>query len=94
MLMAMHLLWWKPLISWTHINGEICVESTTEDWSSVELYNRCRFLYEAIIVGIVAYVKEVMPEHLLEHPDLLLQTASERNKGTISVICINFFVFT
>ena len=33
-------------------------------------------LYEAIIVGIVAYMKEVM------HPDILLQTASEGNKGS------------
>ena len=83
MLMAIHVLWWKPLISWLVINSDICAESTTEDWSSVELYNRYRFLYEAIIVGIVAYINEVFPKHLLEQPDLLLQAASERNKGNI-----------
>ncbi len=49
----------------------------------MELYNRYRFLYEAIIVGIVAYINEVFPKHLLEQPDLLLQAASERNKGNI-----------
>ena len=73
MLMAIHILWWKPLISWLVHETGFCVESTTEDWSSVELYNRYRFLYEAMIVGILAYILEVIPRHLLEQPRLLLR---------------------
>jgi hypothetical protein len=53
--MAIHILWWKQFISWQVHETGICVESTTEEWSSVELYNRYRFLYEAMIVGILAF---------------------------------------
>lgn len=60
-LMAIHKLWWKPLIRWLVLNSEFCVESICEEWSSVELYNRYRFLYEGVICGIVAYFKKHFP---------------------------------
>jgi hypothetical protein len=61
-LMAIHKLWWKVLIQWIVDKSEFCVESVEEEWSSVELYNRYRFLYEGIICGIVQYLKNIFPQ--------------------------------
>ena len=47
----------------------------------MELYNRNRFLYDAVIVGILNYIVEVILSHLLEQPDILLLAAGESNKG-------------
>lgn len=81
MLMAIHILWWPVLIYWLICHTGICQDSLQEKWSSVELYNRYRFAYETFIVGILAYVLEVVPANLLEQPGLLLQVAKEQNPG-------------
>ena len=47
----------------------------------MELYNRNRFLYDAVIVGILNYIVEVILSHILEQPDILLLAAGESNKG-------------
>jgi len=82
LLMAMHLLWWGPLIEWLLEETGICSQSIKEDWSSVELYNRHRFVYEAIIVGILTYLLEILPEGALSSPELLIEAASLQNKGS------------
>jgi len=82
MLMAMHILWWGPLVSWHVENTGFFEESIHESWSSVELYNRYRFLYEAIIVGVVAYVLEITLVHQLQNPEVLLEYAKNNNKST------------
>jgi hypothetical protein len=81
MLMAIHILWWNCLISSIIQGSELSELSIQEDWSSVELYNRYRQFYEAVIVGVLAYVLEVVPEHLLTQLDLLLEVAADVNKG-------------
>ena len=81
MLMAIHILWWpylvEKLVSKSHVNED----STQEKWDSVELYNRYRHLYETVIVAVLVYVLDVVPQHLLGHPQLLLDVASGQNKG-------------
>jgi hypothetical protein len=94
MFMAIHILWWTPLISWLLKNTEFCVQSTTQEWSSVDLVNSYRFLYDAVIVGILTYIVEVILSHLLEQQDILLlaaAAAAESNKGRGF---ITFFQFT
>jgi hypothetical protein len=54
------------------------------NWSSVELYNRYRQFYESDIAGVLAYVVEVVPDHLLAQLDLLLEVAADVNKGNRS----------
>jgi hypothetical protein len=79
--MAIHILWWNQLVSSLLRETELCELSIDEDWSSVELYNRYRQFYEAIIVGVLAYIVEVVPDHLIAQLDLLLEYTSEENKG-------------
>jgi len=81
MLMAMHALWWVPLICWVVNQTDLSVQSISEEWSSVELYNRYRFLYEVAIVGILTYICETVPDELLSQPALLLEVAADRNQG-------------
>jgi hypothetical protein len=81
MLMALHILWWAPLVRWLVENTGFCEATIVESWSSVELYNRYRFFYETIIVGILAYILEVVPRNQIEHPSILLQFAKDNNKG-------------
>jgi len=81
MLMAMHILWWGPLVSWLVDKTGFCEASIHEAWSSVELYNRYRFFYETIIVGIISYIIEVVPPQQLEQPELLLDYAKHNNRG-------------
>jgi len=45
------------------------------------LYNRYRQFYESVIAGVLAYVVEVVPDHLLAQLDLLLEVAADVNKG-------------
>lgn len=95
LLMAMHSLWWGPLVSWLLQETGFCSQSIHQEWSSVELYNRYRFVYEAIIVGILAYLLEVLPEGALNDPGPLLEAASTQNKGKWpTVINISCFAFT
>lgn len=81
LLMAMHILWWKPLVSCLIQHTGFSELSIDGEWSSVELYNRYRQFYEAIIVGVLAYIVEVVPDHLIAQLDLLLEYTSEENKG-------------
>ena len=60
---------------------------------------------EADIVGVLAYVIEVIPEHLLAQLDLLVEVAADANKGNndkvihtksvknivITAYCLNIF---
>ena len=82
LLMAMHTLWWKILVHWLLEETGFCSESIHEEWSSVELYNRYRFAYEVIIVGILTYLLDVLPEGALDNPGLLIAAASTHNKGS------------
>lgn len=81
LLMAIHVLWWGTLVHWLLEETNLCAESIHPEWSSVELYNRYRFTYEAIIVGVLAYLLEVLPEGALNDPGPLLEAASASNKG-------------
>jgi hypothetical protein len=81
MLMAIHILWWNCFISNIIQETELSELSIAEDWSSVELYNRYRQFYETVIVGVLAYIVEVVPEHLLDQLDLLLEVTADVNKG-------------
>ena len=81
MLMAIHILWWGPLVKFLVEKSNVCVDSTREKWDSVELYNRYRHLYETLIVAVLKYLLEVVPEHMLDHPLQLLHVASQQNKG-------------
>ena len=57
------------------------------------LYNRHRFVYETIIVGIFTYLIEVLPTGALEHPDILLEAARTQNSGkSLSQMHGNFLV--
>ena len=59
----------------------------------MELYNRHRFVYETIIVGIFTYLIEVLPTGALEHPDILLEAARTKNSGkSLSQMHGNFLV--
>jgi len=66
MLMAIHVLWWTPLISFLIESSGFSINSIEEDWSSVELYNRYRHFYEVVIVGIVEYLVEILPENIVQ----------------------------
>jgi hypothetical protein len=81
MLMAMHILWWEPLVCWLVDKTGFCEASIHETWSSVELYNRYRFFYEAIIVGVISYIIEVVPPPQLQQPEILLEYAKHNNRG-------------
>jgi len=70
-----------PLVSWLVDKTGFCEASIHEAWSSVELYNRYRFFYETIIVGIISYIIEVVPPQQLEQPELLLDYAKHNNRG-------------
>ena len=59
-------------------------ESLDEKWDSVELYNRYRHAYEAVIVAVLIYVREVVPPALLHHPEKLIAMAEKQNKGMFS----------
>ena len=52
--------------------------------SSVELYNRYRFAYEATIVGILAYLLEVLPDDALNDPASLMEAARVKNQGIMA----------
>jgi len=84
MLMAIDALWWVPLICWILNQTDLSVQSISEEWSSVELYNRYRFHYEVTIVGILTYICETVPDELLSQPALLLEVAADRNQGSTS----------
>jgi hypothetical protein len=86
-LMAIHSLWWGPLVGWLLETTGFCSQSINETWSSVELYNRYRFVYEVIIVGILAYLLEVLPAGALDDPGPLLEAARTQNKGKKNECC-------
>ena len=93
LLMAVHTLWWGPLICCLLDESGFCVQSIHQEWSSVELYNRHRFVYETIIVGIFTYLIEVLPTGALKHPDILLEAARTKNSGkSLSQMHGNFLV--
>ena len=81
MLMVMHTLWYKTLVEWVLEETSFCEESIKEHWQSVELYNRHRFLYETIIVAIIAYLSGVLPAGCFDDPESLLE-AAQHNRGT------------
>jgi hypothetical protein len=83
LLMAMHILWWKPLISCLIQHTGFSELSIDGEWSSVELYNRYRQFYEAIIVGVLAYIVEVVPDNLLAQLDLFVEVALDKNQGKL-----------
>ena len=91
MLMAIHILWWNSLICWIMEKTGLSEASIKEDWSSVELYNRYRFFYEVIIVGILAYITEVIPAHILNRPDILISAAADQNKGA-NEFCVSLLI--
>ena len=61
-----------------------CSASFIKEWSSVKLYNRYRFAYEATIFGILAYLFEVLPDGSLNDPASLIEAARVNNGGTIA----------
>ena len=81
MLMVIHNLWYKTLVEWVLEETSFCEESIKEHWQSVELYNRHRFLYETIIVAIIAYLSDVLPANCFDDPESLLEAAQD-NRGT------------
>ena len=80
LLMAIHILWYTQLVGYVLLHSGVSTESIVEKWDSVEKYNRHRFFYEALIVGALEYLKEVIPKELMSDPVALLQRA-KRNKG-------------
>jgi hypothetical protein len=56
------------------------VLSIDETWSCVELYNRYRRFYKAVIVGVLANVVEVAPKHLIEESILSLKFLAIKTK--------------
>jgi len=80
LLMAIHILWYTQLVGYVLLHSGVSTESIVEKWDSVEKYNRHRFFYEALIVGALEYLKEVIPKELMGDPVALLQRA-KRNKG-------------
>ena len=79
--------WYKTLIYWVitknaHGPG-FCPDSIAGEWDSVEKYNTYCNFYEALILGIVAYLALVIPSHLLYYPETLIELAIEsKAEGT------------
>jgi hypothetical protein len=82
--MAMHMLWRTVFMRCLIDETGFCSASLNEEWSSVELYNRYRFAYEATIVGILAYLLEVLPDGALNNPASLMEAARVNNGGTMA----------
>ena len=90
----MHILW---VVESTHIldnqrEAQLSVLSIDETWSCVELYNRYRRFYKAVIVGVLAYVVEVSPKHLIEESILSLKFLAIKTK--VFWYNMHIFVFT
>jgi len=77
--MAMHMLCWAVLMRCLTDETTFCSASLNEEWSSVELYSRYRFAYEATIVGNLAYLFEVLPDGALNDPASLMEAARVKN---------------
>ena len=71
----------------------ICWRSIDGDWKSVEKYNRYVFLYELIIVGILAYLKKFLPSDVLRNPLLFDQIAREHAGATMLYHFLYDFAF-
>ena len=84
LLMAMHMLWWKVFMRCLIDETGFCSASLIEEWSSVRLYNRYRFAYEATIVGFLAYLLEVLPDGALNDPAWRMEAARVKNGGTMA----------
>lgn len=80
LLQAIHSLWWGKLIEQLLGRSGFQIQSIEKDWKGVELYNRYRFTYEALIVGMLQYLNEALPGRLSD-PATLLAAAEARNKG-------------
>ena len=65
--------------------------SIDEIWSSVELYSRYRRFYEAVIVGVLAYVVEAPSQGIA----LVLEVSGyEKMKTKVFWYNMHIFVFT
>jgi hypothetical protein len=78
-LMAIHLLHWKPFLSWFNTRG-FCQKTVIYKWDSVVRYDDYKFFHEAIIAGCLEYLKQVVPRAVLENIGAFKQNCS-RNKG-------------
>jgi len=86
--MAMHILHWAPFLSWfvADTGGNFFTKTVIEKWDSVVRYDDYRFFHETMIVAILQYLKEVVPERILRDNDALFANASDnagRNLGCL-----------
>lgn len=79
LLTPMHILWWAILMRCLIDDTGFCPASLNEEWSSITLYNRYHFAYEATIVGVLAYLLEVLPDGALNDPASLMEAARVKN---------------
>ena len=83
--MAIHILWYAPLVAWVLEHTGLCERSIHEEWTSVELYNRHEFFYETLIVSIVTYLSGIIPRAILLDREKLFELAAN-NAGTNCVL--------
>ena len=79
--MAIHILWYMPLVAWVLDQTGLCGRSIHQDWTSVELYNQHEFFYETLIVAIMTYLTGVIPRAILLDRAKLFELAKD-NAGT------------
>jgi len=63
--MAIHILWYMPLVAWILHETSLCERSIHEEWTNVTLYNHHEFFYETLIVAIVTYLTGIIPRAIL-----------------------------
>ena len=86
--MAIHCLWWPTLINWVVLDLAICSKTCgsgehPDKWSNVEEFNDLRFLYELIIVALLAHLRDVVPHGLLPNYAFLRRLASGNKGATV-----------
>ena len=84
--MAIHDIWWNPLICWVVDDIGLSQKSIEGDWDSVELESRYEFVHVTVIVAIVQYLIETVPPGLLADRELLFRTAAP-NAGVLLCDC-------
>ena len=87
--MAIHDMWWNPLICWVVDDIGLSQKSVEGDWDSVELESRYEFVHVTVIIAIVQYLIETVPPGVLADRTLLFKTAAP-NAGVYC--CMSVYV--
>ena len=85
-LMAVHSLFWCPLLCWfaEEGHGDFCVKTVIGKWDSVVRFDDYRFFHETLIVAMLVFLNELVPDAVLADPDGLRE-ALKNNSGQLSM---------